>query len=239
MNKPVIGITTSYGKHNEMMKGVYVHHDYHRTVAACGAVPILIPNASVDTALSALELLDGLIVSGGEDVNPQSYGQDPHPKLGPTFTLRDEIEMALIHAALGRGMPLLAICRGAQILNVALGGTLVQDIPSELPHAIQHTQQNPRGEDAHFVTIQSGSKLHTIFGETKVRVNSLHHQAIHQIAETLHSVAVASDGVIEAVEYANHPFALGIQWHPESMVAHGSAQMKHLFEAFAAAARND
>lgn len=237
MNKPVIGITTSYGKHTEFMEGVYVHHDYHRTVAARGGVPILIPNASIDSALAVLPLLSGLIISGGEDVNPQFYGQDPHPKLGPTCTVRDEIEIALIRRALEADLPILAICRGAQILNVALGGTLVQDIPSQLPDAMQHTQLHPRGEDAHWVNVEKDSRLHAIFGETKTRVNSLHHQAIHEVAVALRTVAVANDGVIEAVEHRQHRFAIGVQWHPESMVAHGNQQMGGLFDALLAAAK--
>lgn len=232
MQRPVIGITTSYGKHNEMMEGVYVHHDYHRTVARHGAIPVLIPNADVESARAVLPMLNGLILSGGEDVNPKFYGEDPHQKLGPAYTLRDEIEIALAQEAVALQLPLFAICRGAQVLNVAFGGSLIQDLPSQMPHTHQHAQQNPRGEDSHFVSVAPDSRLFSLICETELRVNSLHHQAIGRLGTDLQCTASARDGVIEAIEHTGPGFVLGVQWHPESMAANGDPVMNRLFAAF-------
>ncbi|MFM1652881.1 gamma-glutamyl-gamma-aminobutyrate hydrolase family protein [Brevibacillus sp. B_LB10_24] len=229
--KPVIGITGGYVKHNAFMEGVYVHHDYHRSVAAAGGIPIVLPFLNPEAALEAAALCDGVILSGGEDVDPLYYGEEPHPQLGYTTRERDEAEIALIRHALEHSIPLLAICRGVQILNVTLGGTLIQDIPSQWSDPLQHSQKVERGRDTHAVAIEPGSWLAEILGAMRIRVNSLHHQALKEVADDLKVAASASDGIIEAVEYTGSSFAVGVQWHPESMAA-TNPLMKRLFEAF-------
>jgi putative glutamine amidotransferase len=232
VKKPVIGITGAYVKHNEHMEGVYVHHDYHRSVAVNGGLPIVLPFYSTELALETITLCDGIILSGGEDVDPQFYGQDPHPKLGATIPERDRVEIELAKYALAHNIPLLAICRGVQILNVALGGTLIQDIPSQVQNPFQHSQIVSRNRDTHWVNVVPDSKLYQILGEERVRVNSLHHQAIAKVADDLRVVAQAADGIIEAVEYIQPSrFTIGVQWHPESMTSTNN-QMNQLFEEF-------
>ena len=230
--KPIIGITGAYVKHNDYMEGVYVHHDYHKSVAANGGIPIILPYINPEIALETLGLCDGIILSGGEDVDPKLYDQDPHQQLGPTTPERDLVEIAIAKYALENNIPLLAICRGVQILNVALGGTLIQDIPSQVEAPIQHSQKVDRSLDTHWVTISRDSRLFEIIGSERVRVNSLHHQAIGQVADQLRVVAQSSDGIVEAVEYL-HPttFTVGVQWHPESM-ASTNAEMNDLFKEF-------
>ncbi|MCL6573415.1 MAG: gamma-glutamyl-gamma-aminobutyrate hydrolase family protein [Bacillus sp. (in: Bacteria)] len=214
------------------MEGAYVHHDYHKCVAANGGIPIIIPYITPETALETLPLCDGIILSGGEDIDPFFYGQDPHCNLGSTIQERDLVEIATVMYAIENNVPLFAICRGVQILNIALGGTLIQDIPSEVKEPIQHVQKNDRSQDTHWVTISKDSKLFQIIGSNRVRVNSIHHQAIEGVANDLRVVAQSADGIIEAVEYI-HPttFTIGVQWHPESM-ASSNMQMNNLFLEF-------
>ena len=230
--KPIIGITGAYVKHNNYMEGVYVHHDYHKSVAANGGIPIILPFLNPELGLETLSICDGIILSGGEDVDPKFYEQDPHRNLGPTTSERDLVEIAIVKYALENNIPLLAICRGVQILNVALGGTLIQDIHSQVKEPIQHSQKIDRSRDTHWVTISKDSKLYQVLGSDRIRVNSLHHQAIDRIANDLRVIAQSSDGIIEAVEYI-HPttFTIGVQWHPESMATTNN-MMNSLFAEF-------
>ncbi|WP_462411696.1 gamma-glutamyl-gamma-aminobutyrate hydrolase family protein [Neobacillus sp. Marseille-QA0830] len=230
--KPVIGITGAYVNHNQFMEGVYVHHDYHKSVAANGGIPIVLPYINPELAIETLAFCDGIILSGGEDVDPLFFGQDPHPQLGPLTPERDLTEMAIARFALDNDIPLLAICRGIQILNVALGGTLIQDIPSQVKESIQHSQKIDRSRDTHWVTLVKDSRLFQVLGSEKVRVNSLHHQAIDRVANDLRIVAQSSDGIVEAVEYIKpSTFTIGVQWHPESM-ARANQAMNQLFAEF-------
>lgn len=230
--KPIIGITGSYVKRNDHMEGVYVHHDYHQSVVANGGIPIVLPFINPEVTLETLTLCDGIILSGGEDVDPQFYGQDPHPNLGHTLRERDLVEFTVVEYAIKHNIPILAICRGAQLLNVALGGTLIQDIPSQVKEPIQHTQTVERRRDTHWVKVSEDSKLIHIFGKDQIRVNSLHHQAIDIVAKDLRVVALSSDGIIEAVEYiGSSTFTIGVQWHPESM-ARTNSSMNNLFKEF-------
>jgi putative glutamine amidotransferase len=230
--KPIIGITGAYVKHKDNMEGVYVHHDYHKSVAANGGIPIILPYINPEISLETLALCDGIILSGGEDVDPKFYSQDPHPEIGPTIPERDSSEIAIVKYAIENNIPILAICRGVQILNVALGGTLIQDIPSQVKQPIQHSQIVDRSRDTHWVSLSRESKLFEILGSEKVRVNSLHHQALDQLANDLRVVAQSSDGIIEAVEY-RYPttFTIGVQWHPESM-ASTDQNMNNIFVEF-------
>jgi putative glutamine amidotransferase len=230
--KPIIGITGAYIKRNEHMEGVYVHHDYHKSVAANGGIPVILPFINLEMTLETLPLCDGIILSGGEDVDPQFYGQDPHIHLGPTLPDRDLVEIEIVKYAIKNNIPILAVCRGVQILNVALGGTLIQDIPSQMKEPIQHSQTVERRRDTHWVNISTDSKLYQILDADRVRVNSLHHQALDKVSEDLRVVAMSSDGIVEAVEYIHSStFTVGVQWHPESM-ASSNSRMNNLFIEF-------
>ncbi|AEI43466.1 gamma-glutamyl-gamma-aminobutyrate hydrolase family protein [Paenibacillus mucilaginosus] len=218
MKKPVIGITSTIVVRNEYSEGAYVHQDYHRSVEQAGGLPVVLPLTSPETFRELIDLCDGISFSGGEDVDPSCYGAEPHPALGSLFPERDRIEIEAVRHALNSDKPLLAICRGIQVLNVALGGSLYQDLPSEYPGAAPHMQHGvARGKDTHAVYIAEHSRLWGIFRHNQIRVNSLHHQALRQVAPGLVITATSPDGVIEAVELPGHAFAVGVQWHPESM----------------------
>jgi putative glutamine amidotransferase len=232
MSQPIIGITSTLVKYNFHMEGVYVHQDYHRSVLECGGLPIVLPLVDSANLIKLINLCDGVIFSGGEDVDPAFYHGDPHQKLGETISDRDEAEIEGIRHTIAAKKPILAICRGTQILNVALGGTLIQDIPSENSKAMQHDQPIARGRDWHWVDLEENCYLSNILEQSRVRVNSLHHQAIDRLADRLTVVGRAPDGIIEAVEMSELPFGIGVQWHPESQTQHGDAVMKKLFQAF-------
>ena len=179
--------------------------------------------------------LDGLLLSGGGDMHPRYYGECPRAELRDVDCARDERELALTGAALAAGMPLLGICRGAQVLGVALGGGLIQDILSEMPGALAHRTED-KGQTAwHWVEIAGDSRLSAIMGAGRVNVNSSHHQANGPLGEDARAVAWAEDGVVEAIDGAAHEFVLGVQWHPERMLDDDA--QRRLFEVFVAAAR--
>jgi putative glutamine amidotransferase len=214
VKRPVVGITQGAGRR----KGYHaLREDYARSVERAGAVPVLLPTAAPELAGEMLERLDGLVLSGGVDVDPALYGATAHPRLGSVDRARDEFELALTRIALEREMPLLAICRGLQLLNVAAGGTLVQDIPSLVTGAAQHDAPGRRTRRSHAVEVVPGSKLSEILGPGPLLVNSFHHQAIDRLGAGLRvSARCAADSVIEAVELQDHAFAVAVQWHPES-----------------------
>jgi putative glutamine amidotransferase len=181
--------------------------------------------------------LDGLVIPGGEDVSPGCYGETPHAHLGRTNAARDQAEIALVLDALKRRMPLLGICRGLQIINVALGGTLYQDIADQVPGTLKHAQWNgPRNRIAHLISIAPGTLLREALGTTTQRVNSLHHQAVHALGRGVRVTAQAPDGVIEGIEIEGHPWAVAVQYHPEELAERDPAAAG-LFAALIAAAR--
>ncbi|PWK16420.1 gamma-glutamyl-gamma-aminobutyrate hydrolase family protein [Tumebacillus permanentifrigoris] len=229
--RPIIGLTSTLVKLSELSEGVYVHQDYYRGIEKCGGLPLVLPLTEPELFQRYLDFCDGVIFTGGEDVDPQHYGAEPHPQLGPILPHRDRVEVEAARYVHQLDKPLLAICRGAQVLNVALGGTLYQDLPSELPHALQHLQKAARGVDSHFIHVEPNSRLHRVFGHDKVRVNSFHHQAVRDLAPGLVVSAKASDGVIEAIEDPNSTYTLGVQWHPESMWDSDDNMLK-LFQDF-------
>lgn len=215
---PVIGLTcgsemTSHGTIDHR-----VNEDYVRAVAAAGAVPVLLPPlhdpAQVDGFLS---FLDGLVLPGGVDVDPAYYSEEPLHSLGQVDPDRDESELALTRAALAQGVPVLGICRGIQLLNVAAGGSLYQDLEVQMKASIKHEQQAPRWYPTHEVRLDVSSKLYEILGQEVLRVNSFHHQAVKIPGEGFLVAAKARDGVIEAIESRDHPFAIGVQWHVECL----------------------
>jgi putative glutamine amidotransferase len=188
----------------------------------------------VDTRRQLYERLDGILLSGGEDVNPVYYGASPHPALGKVDDGRDRAEFQLAQWAVEEDRPLFCICRGHQVLNVALGGTLIQDIPSQVQTAIQHDVL-PRDGMVHDVEIDPKSRLAAILGVTQVQVNSLHHQAIETPAPAACVTGYAPDGIIEAAELPDKKFVLSVQWHPEDLFRQHEV-MRRLFRAFVAAA---
>ncbi|MBO8142283.1 MAG: gamma-glutamyl-gamma-aminobutyrate hydrolase family protein [Firmicutes bacterium] len=196
----------------------HVDGAYIRAVTGAGGVPVLIPPAGDSKRLEAvLDRVDGLLLPGGIDVDPYLYGEEPLPGLGKVDPEWDALDVAAARAALARGLPVLGICRGAQVLNVAAGGTLYQDIPAQVPHALQHWQNRPGWAASHSVSVVPDSLLAGIAGRRRLRVNSFHHQAVKDVAAGFRAVAHGADGVVEAIESLVHPYALGVQWHPERM----------------------
>lgn len=242
MDRPVIGIVGNLliaeGGMFPGMERSYVNHDYVRAVALSGAVPMLLPPLSgADGVKEQLERVDGLLLSGGHDVDPLLYGEEPAPELGFILPEVDEYQLAVIRLGVRLGKPMLGICRGAQLLNVAFGGTLYQDIPQETGR-VKHWQKSPRHVGGHTVQVASGSLLAHIFGKEAVLTNSFHHQAVKDIAPGFAISARAADGVIEGIERTGDAFVVGVQWHPE-MMAEEHADMLALFRALAVAAAGD
>ncbi|MGD1995808.1 MAG: gamma-glutamyl-gamma-aminobutyrate hydrolase family protein [Anaerolineae bacterium] len=238
---PLIGITArSESPSGSPEKPLYaVAQTYVQAVRRVGGLSLILsPVVDEEEAGLLLSRLDGLILSGGGDVAPARYGEEEDPAVQGVDPQRDRSELALTRRALGTGLPVLAICRGVQVLNVVLGGTLYQDISTQLPHSLPHLPADgePRGAAAHPVRLAADSRLRAILGTEEVRVNSSHHQAAKDVGEGLVVTARAPDGVIEGLEYPPHPFCIGVQWHPES--ASGcQTEMSELFAAFVEAAR--
>ncbi|MEZ4539731.1 MAG: gamma-glutamyl-gamma-aminobutyrate hydrolase family protein [Chloroflexota bacterium] len=241
-SRPVIGLTT-YRKTSAQtppLPLMALMPTYIEAVAAAGGIPLLIPLGLDEDALSAvLARLDGLILTGGGDIAGDYYHSEHADFIFDIDADRDRVELFLAREAVTHRKPLLAICRGHQMLNVALGGTLYEDVMEWMPGAIKHDFFGvfPRNHQAHAVTIQSGSKLADTLGRRETSVNSLHHQGIRDLAPGLAATAHAPDGLIESVEVIDHPFALGVQWHPENLV-HDDPVMLSLFRALVDAGSN-
>lgn len=214
---------------------------YLRAIEAAGGIPMLIHLTRDAEVLDALyERCDALLFAGGQDISPSFYGAAPHPQLGPTDPLQDEVEIALARRAAAEGKPILGICRGAQLLNVALGGTLYQDIPSELPGALDHQESTKRRAMAHLahpIALDANSWLAGRLDTDELLVNTLHHQALREIAPGLRVTARAPDGVVEAVEGDGPGFVLGVQCHPEELWERADTRWARMFEGFVAVAR--
>ena len=203
---------------------------YPEAIRRAGAIPLVIPPMDLTAIEPLLDGLWGLCLSGGPDLHPSCYGADPHPQLGPTEPPLDAFEIALLRAAEARDMPVLAICRGLQVLNVARGGTLVQDLPTQRPSDIDHRQGLPGATPTHDVTLEDSLTSHCL-GLREARVNSFHHQAVDRLGAGLRAVGWAPDGVIEAVEATDRAFTVGVQWHAESLIR--SPEQDRLLAAFA------
>ncbi|HSS19348.1 MAG TPA: gamma-glutamyl-gamma-aminobutyrate hydrolase family protein [Pyrinomonadaceae bacterium] len=213
--RPRIGITMRLELETDRF---YLARYYSEAVEAAGGLPVhlsLIPKS--DYVAGVMETLDGVLLPGSDsDVNPMRYGAEPHPQLGSVHPVKDETDLLVLAEIEKRGLPLLAICFGMQVLNVSRNGTLIQDIPSQLPKAIKHQQGPPRDRPSHAISFSSGSLLHSLAASENALVNSHHHQAIEKVGENLVATAWASDRVIEAIEDTRpNRFALGVQWHPE------------------------
>ena len=240
-HKPIIGLTT-YRKVAAQSNPIPLYAlmpSYVDAIAAAGGVPVLIPLGLDEEALQVLfERLDGILLTGGGDVDTAFYGGERPDLIDGVDTDRDRVELFLARAAYEQEKPTLAICRGHQVLNVALGGTLYEDIASLMPDASKHDYfgEHPRTYRPHSVAIEPGSMLAEILsGSAEVQVNSLHHQGIRDLAPALAPAAFAPDGLIEAVEAPDLPFMLGVQWHPENL-APDDPEMRAIFKTFVTAA---
>ena len=232
---PVIGITVDSEPAGGSTKQPWyaLRQNYCAAVARGGGLPVLLPHAEAEAERYA-GIIDGLVISGGDfDVDPALFGAAVRHPTVTTKDARTGFEMAITQAALAAGKPILGICGGQQLLNVVLGGTLIQHIPDTVVGALEHEQQGPRDRPGHGVRVLEGTLLHRIVGVSELAVNSAHHQAAHQVGEGVIVNALAPDGVIEGIEYARCRFCLGVQWHPEYQLSEGDSK---LFAAFAAAA---
>lgn len=228
---PRIGITLDYEEtHTYSKKPWYaLRENYCAAVSRFGALPVPLPH-EVEMVDEYLDLIDGLLITGGAfDVSPELYGVSNTHETVITKARRTQFEFAITKGAIKRNIPILGICGGQQLLNVVLGGTLIQHIPDSIENALEHEQKNPRDEAGHSITIASGSLLHKIVGKLEMNINSAHHQAIAKPAPNTIINATAPDGVIEGIELTSHPFCLGVQWHPEYFVDAGDAKILEAF----------
>jgi len=208
----------------------YVNQDYLDALRQAGTAPVVLPLVPPEEAAGQLDLVDGLFLTGGVDMSPLCYGEQPARGLGDVYPDMDAHWLAVTRAARDRGLPILGVCRGLQVLNVAFGGTLHQDLNS-LPGPIQqHVQLGYRHAVSHVADLEPGSRLERIFGQPTVGVNSFHHQSVKEVAPGFRITARARDGVVEGIEAEDAAFALGVQWHPEGMIMH-YPDMLRLFRA--------
>ncbi|NOT06670.1 MAG: gamma-glutamyl-gamma-aminobutyrate hydrolase family protein [Gemmatimonadales bacterium] len=247
MSRPLIGIPAQTlqsidGIPEGLPHSWVMNSRYYIAAAAAGAVPVMIPLFDRDrgTLRAMYDRLDGVLLAGGVDMDPDTYGEPHHPKLGSIDPSRDAVELDLARWAIADKKPILGLCRGHQVLNVAMGGTLYQDIEAEIPAAIKHdyfpTAGYARDFLAHEVEVVPGSRLEAAFRSEKASVNSMHHQAVKELAPGLCVSARAPDGLIEAVESGTEHFLVGVQWHPESLDQTDDRE-RALFRSFVEAAR--
>jgi len=226
---------TATTRQDDDSRRVRLAASYVEALENAGLVPLIVPPLSDTHAAAAiLDAVDGLLLTGGEDVNPALFGEEPHPRLKTVNDQRDVTEIALILEAQRRKTPTLGICRGIQVINVALGGSLIQDIPAQSPAARDHDDGSGRQTRTHEITLDPASRMAAAIGATKCKVNSLHHQSVKEVAPGLHVTARSPDGIVEGVEADDRDWwALGVQWHPEEMTDSPEAWDRGLFRAFA------
>ncbi|MGB3634501.1 MAG: gamma-glutamyl-gamma-aminobutyrate hydrolase family protein, partial [Rubrobacteraceae bacterium] len=233
---PVIGVTATLKEDAEttatrpLGRFVRADFDYVDGVAQAGGIPMVLPPlGNVQNVGRILDSLDGLLLSGGSDLHPSHYDEEPIPELDVTIPERDELEMALLEGAFQRGMPVFGICRGMQVLNVALGGTLYQDLPSQVgPDLILHRQETPKWQPTHEVEFYGRTRGAEISGSEVIKVNSYHHQAVKELSGELVVSACSSDGLVEAVESRDlsDQWIVAVQWHAEAMRETGVEQRR-------------
>lgn len=232
MKKPIIGITASPAE--TPLGKTSVNNTYLLSVLNAGGIPVVLPPVGGKQAAAAMSLgLDGLLVTGGDDLQPQLYGEEPGWGQGSFSPERDELDLTCTQTVHGLGKPILGICRGIQSINVCFGGSLYQDLKCEPFCTVKHVQTGEGRFSSHSVAISEKSVLFPLLGEV-AQVNSFHHQSVKRVAEGFRVSATAPDGVVEAIESENGPMILGIQWHPEVMASHGDKVMKKIFDLFIA-----
>src|ERR1043166_192822 len=237
--KPALVALTATAEQAGDSQRVRVNQAYTDAIVAAGLIPIVIPPVPPEHAAAILDSVGGLVLTGGEECDPSCFGADRHPETGTANDARDQCELALAREAAARRLPTLAICRGVQVLNVALGGTLIQDLPSEVGSSVDHDAEGRRHLRLHSVDVSGGSRLGAIVGDRSISTNSFHHQAVDQVGAGLCVVAKSADGVIEGVECSDRGWwAIGVQWHPEELTATPEEWDRRLFAAFADAVRN-
>jgi len=237
MSIPVIGLTTYNAKNQAGFPIAALSYKYVNAISKAGAASVLVPAGLNDQALQSLiGRLDGILLTGGGDIEVERYRAAAHPRLESVDPERDAIEFAIIRSAVNLGKPFLGICRGFQVVNVALGGTLFTHIQDQLPGALKHDYDSglERQVLAHEVIMEKESIVARILGETRLMVNSLHHQGADGIATALRVAGRAPDGLVEAIELPDHPFGVAVQWHPEWLM--DQAASMRLFKAFIEAA---
>lgn len=228
--RPVIGVSPQW---DEERNRVFTLAAYPDWLERAGALPIMLPlTQDID---ELMQLCDGILLTGGPDVEPSYYGADRSQACGPACEARDRMELALLQACLLQGKPVLGICRGCQVMNVGFGGTLFQDLPSERPTQIVHSMPEPYNRKQHTVTVEVQSRLAGIIGAGEHPVNSMHHQAVQMTGKGLIVSAMSEDGFVEGIEYPDAAFCLGVQWHPERLP--DAEESIRLAEAFVAACR--
>lgn len=235
MRQPLIGISCHY---DAARLAWQLGEAYAAAVYRAGGLPVALLPGDPGAAAVILERLDGVILAGGVDVDPVHWGEEPLPGCGEIVPAADAFELALARGCLQYGKPLLGICRGMQVLNVAAGGTLYQDIHTQLTGVLKHSQQAPRSYATHKICLSAGSLLGRLLGCRELRVNSFHHQAVCRPAGGLRVAARSADGVIEAVEHVDWPFVLGVQFHPEAMWQQNAVFLE-LFNALVRASRGE
>ncbi len=231
--RPVIGITCGSSRNDPRAKTEQdrLNCAYSRAVLEAGGIPVILPMLKGFNTVDYLERIDGLLLSGGADIDPALYGEMTRHDSVEVDSIRDRSEIPLAKAALERDMPVFGICRGIQTLNVALGGSLIQDLPAQRPGPIQHRQTGSRSDRTHGIDVTAGSKLAEIAGSGRFDVNSLHHQALRDVADSLYVSAFAPDGIVEGVEIPAARFVVAVQFHPEELTRE-SVEARRLFAAF-------
>ncbi len=238
--KPLIGVMGNrIPNRDPLFQGMerdYVNHDYIHAIEECGGIPVILPiTKDPELLIPFIDRIDGLLLSGGYDIHPSIYGEAPHPLLQYADKGIDIVQLALVQYAISIKKPILGVCRGLQLLTIAGGGTLYQDISLAQKNPIQHFQNAKRWEATHNVTISPSSILAKNFG-SEIMTNSYHHCCMRDCPESFRITAMASDDIPEAIEYkGSYQFIIGVQWHPEMMMVH-SDSMRPLFESFISAA---
>lgn len=237
MRKPIIGISGSLIIDEAGMfpgyKRSYVNDDYIKSIVNAGGIPFIIPfNTDMEVIISQVETIDGLVLSGGHDISPFCYGEEVKQRCGDIFPDRDYFELSLLEKAEEKGVSILGICRGCQLINVFHGGSLTQDISySSNESVLKHNQAHFSDLVTQDVILKQGTKLRSILNKEKIRVNSFHHQLINEVAKGLEVSSYCTDGIVESIENETYKWEIGVQWHPE-MLQESNRDMKKLFSAF-------
>lgn len=236
--KPIIGLTASL----ELGRDEYgIELADTEAILAAGGLPIMLSHLTEEADIDEIaEHIDGLFLAGGYDIDPTVFGEEPHPNLGVIIPSRDVFELALARKVMALNKPILGVCRGAQIVNIAVGGDMYQDITTQVKaDLLQHQQKAPRFHGSHFVDVGEGTLLHRLTGMQRLKVNSRHHQANRLVPKFFIVSGVSSDGIVEAIESTQHLFVLGVQWHPENMARVADPASLGIFKGFIEACREE